>query len=135
MIRNMRRLLSTFALEKAMLDRSKLLSARRRFIPRLERLEERACPSISFGAGSVLNLNRQIDTHNYAAQIVDNQNTPTVAIDPANTNNLFMAALSWHGGYSYPVGSASVPPVGFFANYSTGGKHVDAALHEQQPDS
>jgi hypothetical protein len=123
MIRNMRRLLSTSGIEEATLGRSKPLSARRRFLPRLERLEDRACPSINFSSGSALNLNRLIDTQNDdPAAIVDNQNTPSFAIDPSNPNRLFMAALPYHGGFTTPIPPIDIdPPMGFFANSSTDG--------------
>jgi hypothetical protein len=61
MIGNLRRLLLTSGIKEAMLGRSKPLAARRRFIPRLERLEERACPTIGFTPGNPYNLNRVID--------------------------------------------------------------------------
>jgi hypothetical protein len=123
MIRNMQRPLLTPGIEEALFGRSKPLSARRRFLPRLEHLEGRTCPSIQFTPGTPLNLNRLIDTQNDdPAAIVDNQNTPTFAIDPSNPTRLFMAALSWHGGFTTPTPPIDIgPPFGFFANYSTDG--------------
>jgi hypothetical protein len=77
----------------------------RRFLPCLEQLETRACPTVGFSLGPVANL----------TYMDDNQTNPTIAINPTNTQNLFSAATLWHGGY---WGNGSY---GIFATYSTDG--------------
>jgi hypothetical protein len=78
---------------------------RSRFIPYLERLEGRDCPTT---------LTPQFPTN--LSQLVDNQTDQTVAIspveyDPVNhLRHVFVASTTWHGGYdgaSYFAGGTS----------------------------
>ncbi len=83
---------------------------RKRFIPRLERLEGRDCPSLSVGPN--LNLSRMLD----------NQAHETVAIDPSNPQRLFVASTTWHGGYAGTINlAAGQVPGALFASWSTNG--------------
>jgi hypothetical protein len=77
---------------------------RRRYLPRLERLEGRECPA-TLSVGTNLNL----------TQLRDNQTEGTIAIDPTDPDRMFVASMSFHGGY---VGTA---PDGLFASYTTTG--------------
>ena len=81
---------------------------RERFVPNLERLEGRDCPT-TLSVGPNLNI----------SQFRDNQTEGTIAIDPTNPNHMFIAGMNWHGGY---VGSVNgMPGMGLFASYSTTG--------------
>ena len=78
-------------------DRTRSESGKRS-IPRLERLEDRVCPSN-------LNLSRMLD----------NQQNETVAIDPTNPQHILVASEDWHGGYD-GIGKGAL-----FASYSRDG--------------
>jgi hypothetical protein len=81
--------------------------SRPRFLPFLERLEARHCPSLS--VANNVNLSK----------LLDNQSDETIAINPNNPQQIFAAATSWHGGDD----GASYGPTlsGLFYAYSSDG--------------
>jgi hypothetical protein len=74
-------------------------------MPRLERLEDRTLPSVSLGVG------RNVNT----SQLPFNQQEETIAINPTNPSNLFIAANSRNLHQLEPATAAQ------FAAYSTNG--------------
>src|SRR5437879_6406976 len=92
-----RRSLSRSELRKANRKQQPRRAQKNHFIPYLERLESRDCPS------TVLNLSKMFD----------NQSDATIAINPANPQQMFVASTSYHGGYDggeYYAGSPNSPP-------------------------
>src|SRR5262249_35731693 len=84
--------------------------SRRPFVPHLEILESRHCPTTLTSTDPV----------NFS-QMLDNQSDETLAISPVTnpdgTHNMFFASTSWHGGFD----SAQYPPSGangLFFRYS-----------------
>jgi hypothetical protein len=83
-------------------------AARRRFVPRLENLEGRECPS-TLTVGTNLNL----------TQVRDNQTEGTITIDPTNPQRMFTSAMSFHGDYVGAVNN--MPGMGLFVSHTTTG--------------
>ena len=67
------------------------------FRPLLLQLEGRDCPSLSVGPN--VNVTKQYD----------DQNNPSLTINPANPAQTYMASMSWDGGYSNPIPYATYP--------------------------